>query len=177
MRSLQDLAVEGLFIRMASRNMGVFPMRVIGGPGAYEKRTEHMEGWNEAVSELHKNESRLRGWFEALDTSSKDIISDLLIKERIEIHNECNTITLCVNCSDTFYWGCSDFEEVELTELNELLSCYEIAKDWGGDLFACRKREMRPQGACYTKRFPEELHHLFDACGPERDDPDGRKRT
>jgi hypothetical protein len=38
---------------------------------------------------------------------------------------------------------------------------------WGCDLFVCRERKMRPQGAVY----PEDRRFwpLFDACGPERE--------
>ncbi|UDL15984.1 hypothetical protein QEH42_gp234 [Microbacterium phage Pumpernickel] len=35
-------------------------------------------------------------------------------------------------------------------------------------LFAAKSRKMRPQGA-YYKSIPENIWHLFDACGPERE--------
>jgi hypothetical protein len=41
-------------------------------------------------------------------------------------------------------------------------------------LWCCRKRAMRPQAA-YYKYYPESEWALFDAAGPERDDPDGRR--
>lgn len=37
------------------------------------------------------------------------------------------------------------------------------------DLFAARSRKMRPQGAAYKVRYPEELWGLFNAAGPERE--------
>lgn len=37
-----------------------------------------------------------------------------------------------------------------------------------GDLFAARVRNLRPQGACYS-RYPEELWPLFNEAGPERE--------
>lgn len=29
--------------------LGIYPMSVTGGPDAYEKRTEYMDGWNAAL--------------------------------------------------------------------------------------------------------------------------------
>jgi hypothetical protein len=76
--------------------------------------------------------------------------------------------------SDFFHWGGSDLEEIQPGDLDEL---ERAAKDvllagaassvWAGDLFAARKRGMRPQGACY-KHIPQSLWVLFNAAGPER---------
>jgi len=33
-------------------DIGVYPLKVIGGEGSYEQRTERMEGWNDAASEV-----------------------------------------------------------------------------------------------------------------------------
>jgi hypothetical protein len=37
------------------------------------------------------------------------------------------------------------------------------------DLFVARVRNMRPQGAAYKVRYPEEIWGLFNAAGPERE--------
>ena len=80
-----------------------------------------------------------------------------------------------VNCNDLFYWGCADCEEItpeNVAELERALADAESAEKYmavhGGELFCCRLRKMRPQGAYYN-RIPEALWPLFDACGPERE--------
>lgn len=74
---------------------------------------------------------------------------------------------LFVNCNDLFFCGCDDAEEVTKDNIDILKECLEISLDYGSDLFCCRIRGMRPQGCLYSG-IPEELHHHFDMCGPER---------
>ena len=88
-------------------------------------------------------------------------------------------ILVAVVCSDMFFWGTADQEE--LTPDN--LSDYEQAiqdmdslpidglpyRYYGGMLFCARQRKMRPQGAAYPPEPESEAWKLFDACGPERE--------
>jgi hypothetical protein len=74
-------------------------------------------------------------------------------------------VTFSVNCSDVFFWGCADAEDVT----PENLPLLRLALEQGGgtDLFVARVRGMRPQGAVY-KYIDQAEWPLFDACGPER---------
>jgi len=83
-------------------------------------------------------------------------------------------ITFWIIANDLFEWGCGDCEDI--TEDNfsvfkqAVKDCEEISWALGGygcELFACRVRKMRPQGAAYPKE--QELWSLFDACGPKRE--------
>jgi hypothetical protein len=85
-------------------------------------------------------------------------------------------------CSDFFYWGTADCEEVTADDLDLLESCAADLKTVGneflvGELFAARKRDMRPQhpvGRTYDREnrcyvgdlWSPELRALFDAAGP-----------
>jgi hypothetical protein len=89
-----------------------------------------------------------------------------------------------VMCSDIFYWGAADAEDLTPETLPLLEQAYKDCKAvkgkefapgkyvsnqyFGGLLYCARQRNMRPQGA-YYKNLPPEIHHLFDACGPERE--------
>lgn len=88
-------------------------------------------------------------------------------------------ITLIANCSDLFWWGVSDAEEItadNVSVLEQALADVKAASagvdrpkiTLAGDLFCCRVRGMRPQKPVY-KTIPDYLKPLFDACGPERD--------
>lgn len=84
-------------------------------------------------------------------------------------------VTLFVNCSDLFVWGCSDSEEVDSSNVHVLeqaladtLAISEKVAMFADILFCCRMRGARPQGA-YYKHLPKELWPLLDACGPERE--------
>ena len=75
-------------------------------------------------------------------------------------------------CSDTFAWGVADLEPIETLDDVDLLnqSCLDVGPIpiYGTDLYCARKRNMRPQGACY-KCYNKEHWPLFDACGPVRE--------
>ncbi len=78
-----------------------------------------------------------------------------------------------LNANDLFYWACADLEWMEPEDLELMRQCIKDCKEandsdaWADELFACRKRKMRPQKPCY-KQYPKELHLLFDACGEEQ---------
>jgi hypothetical protein len=95
------------------------------------------------------------------------------------------------NCSDLFWWGTADFEEITPENIHVLEQAFvdirtacgktdlpEQTPDgirvvskldyYGPDLFAARIRGMRPQGAVY-REDNKDIWPLFDACGPVRD--------
>lgn len=93
-------------------------------------------------------------------------------------------ITFFVNCNDLFYWACSDAEVITEDNINILEQSYIDAvkaekhgECYASELFCCRVRGMRPQGA-YYKYIPCAMWSLFDACGPERalDEPGNTQR-
>lgn len=87
-------------------------------------------------------------------------------------------LEVAADCSDCFWWGCADAEEITsenfqlfrdtVTECESLdASSENFASLYAGELFAARVRKMRPQGASYELYHPA-LWPLFNACGPER---------
>lgn len=90
-------------------------------------------------------------------------------------------LTFFLNCNDLFAWGSADAEDITPDNIERLEKaieeCEAIDSDDGAmigcDLFVCRERGMRPQGACYPQGggYPEDRRFwpLFDACGPERE--------
>jgi hypothetical protein len=72
-------------------------------------------------------------------------------------------------CSDVFFWGCADAEDIKTDEDIALFE-KSLADDniYGNWLYAARKRHLRPQGACYNALSPG-LVALFDACGSKRE--------
>jgi len=91
---------------------------------------------------------------------------------------------LFANCSDTFWWGTADVEEITPERLPvlerayaDLIAISDLATEELAELYAARVRGLRPQGAAYPKAAPDSPHWdevqqiiaLFDACGPERE--------
>src|SRR5262245_11925739 len=80
-----------------------------------------------------------------------------------------------VLCSDLFWWGTADGEEISpatLPILEQAVADLQAANPDGtyteADLlYCCRVRHMRPQQPYYRHIAPH-LHALFDACGPDR---------
>lgn len=85
-------------------------------------------------------------------------------------------LSVMVNCSDVFFWGCADAEELTVdnidlfeatfTECQERFGKYDAT--YASELFVARHRGTRPQGA-YYKYLDPEWAKLFNAAGPERD--------
>jgi hypothetical protein len=173
--NLRARALNGLIYELADDNIGIYPQAVSGGPNAYEKRSERQEGWNDCATAQCENREKIEAWFEALPSEHKALIEDLLLTERLSLLVKSDVIFLYVNCSDTFYWGCSDLERIEFDDLPSLMECYSLSRR-GGELWCARKRKMRPQTASYEECYPPSEWYLFDAAGPERSDPDGASR-
>jgi hypothetical protein len=81
-------------------------------------------------------------------------------------------ISLSALCSDFFAWATADAEEITVEDIPLLKSCLDdLRKADGatyylGELFAARKRKMRPQKPCYKGMEPS-VAALFDACATE----------
>lgn len=118
------------------------------------------------------------------DEYCKTIIKELIIG--LDIHeqiywsiNKEGEIKAFFICNDIFYWATADGVDIEIKDIPGIK---KIFKEFDGEidefdktgerfmailLWCARKRKMRPQGA-YYKHIPNNLHPLFDACGPER---------
>lgn len=166
-------ALDGIAWELASSNMGMFPQAVEGGSKPYKKRTERMEGHNDCVMEFHDKYFKFVEWLHDIPEEHEELVYSLLIEDKMEVYGEKGSVKMAVDCSDTFFWGCSDCEEISLEELPSLVECYAASPTYGGELWCAKKRGMRPQSASYKECYPEIEWPLFDACGPERTDSDG----
>ena len=80
------------------------------------------------------------------------------------------TLTVSVNCNDLFYWATADLEHIESDADVELFEqCLKIDDLYGPTIYACRKRQMRPQN-CVLKTMPDKIKPYLESCGPARTD-------
>jgi hypothetical protein len=78
-------------------------------------------------------------------------------------------------CSDFFWWGTADGEEITTREDIELLvkaieDCRAVDSTlwaYGPLLYCARKRTMRPQGAAYP--YDKRIWFLFNQAGEQRE--------
>jgi hypothetical protein len=85
-------------------------------------------------------------------------------------------ISLIIDCSDVFFWGRADCEDLtpdNIGELERAVADYKAVdplmdSTYAHLLFCARLRGMRPH-VQYYEHFPEETWSLFDACGPVRE--------
>lgn len=83
-------------------------------------------------------------------------------------------IAFVVICNDLTDWGCADAQVINEENFailkQSVAECNVIDPALGSivgcELFVCRVRGTRPQGAAYPG--DRKLWALFDACGPER---------
>ena len=89
------------------------------------------------------------------------------------------TVAWVVLCNDLFWWATADAEPIETAaDVDMLESCASdlatIGADatyWVAALYACRRRQMRPQGACFRffASVCPEMVRFLDEAGPPRD--------
>lgn len=171
--------MKHLAYHLAHENMGIYPQYTVDEKGVRTERTEWQNGWNAFSLKEIKTVCEINDWFKALSEEHQELIEELIIADKLEIsyRGEGNEdvpqgVSLWINCSDTFFWASADGEGISREELPELLECYKLSPQYGGDLWCARKRQMRPQTACY-EIYPKEEWCLFDAAGEPRTDTDG----
>lgn len=172
--STRTKALEGLALTLAHDAMGIYPQSVTGGDKPYAQRTDWMEGWNAYGGELVDTWSRVTDWLDALPADIKTTIEDYLIAGKLHLSVREDGLNLWADCSDLFFWACADGEDLAITDLPAFTQAYSESPHHGDLLWVARKRGMRPQAPYYREFSPEE-QVLFDAAGPVRDDPDGKK--
>jgi len=159
-------AINGLIDEAATMNLGMYPAQVIGSEGAYSERTEWMEGWNAAVARQNEYVLQIYAWFKTVPPEYLTQVQDLLLEGTIELSiGDSDGVHLIFMCSDIFFWGCADCEDIAVEELKDLVACFSESPKWGGELWVARKRKERPQGAV-LKMMSAEERRLFDVCGP-----------
>lgn len=164
--------IKSIFYDKVFEFTGIYPQAIIKN-GVEHKRTEWQEGWNACFSDINERFAKLESWWEALpQNETKEKLEKLLTEDNLFLHAG-KEVRMSVNCSDLFFWACSDFEEITMEEIGDLINCYNETQ-FGGELWCCRKRKMRPQSAYYDL-IPKTEWALFDAAGEERDDPDGKR--
>ena len=83
--------------------------------------------------------------------------------------NEEEEVCAAVNVNDVFFWGCSDLEDVEAEDAPALYdACSVGGYQYGAEIYAARKRGMRPQNAVINHAPPEVKQAFLDA-GPVRE--------
>ena len=134
--------IELLPYELAASNLGMHPESVNG-----VKRTPYKEGWNAAVTTYYESVIVFSRWFEALETSGLESVLKLVQHDALFIRQDEGEVSLFINTSDIFAWACADCEEVELDELDSVVS--EITNDpkWGVVKWVCRRENLQPQSA------------------------------
>jgi hypothetical protein len=128
----------------ARASMGIFPQSING-----VERTPWQEGWTSYALEQYDYNATAYTWFQLLSSQQQDMIRPLLNSTiNLDIIKDKEgkfTTELSVNCSDLFFWGTADSEEISLEEVPDLIA--EIAKNPGNgsEIWAVKKRKLPPQ--------------------------------
>lgn len=105
-----------------------------------------------------------------LDYNVEEILAVLLIENIVFINapwwkeewpkDAREGITVQVNCSDVFAWGCSDSETCYFKDLEELFILHNENKIWGSTIWSIKKRGMMPQKPVYDRIKKETKWNL-----------------
>lgn len=117
------------------------------------------------------------------NTWSATYVADVLrIYQAADLHDRLmwqvtpsGNIQFSATCSDTFWWGTADVEDIGPGDVGLLRRCLDDLRAAGdedyliGELFAARKRNMRPMRLWLKTVEDAATLGLFVAAGPERD--------
>lgn len=104
---------------------------------------EFKKGFLMAENEYHINLKMYHDWYISL-SAKKEIIDDLLLKNKIDLMIIDGKVTMTLDSSDLFAWGYANFEIVEEKDLEDILKASNDSK-WGIEKMLCRKYNMKPQ--------------------------------
>jgi len=83
--------------------------------------------------------------------------------------NDDEEVRAAVNVNDTFFCSCSDLEDVEAEDVPMFNEAFTLGGYMhGAEIYAARKRGMRPQNAVINKA-PYEVKRAFLDAGPVRE--------
>ena len=107
----------------------------------------------------------------------KGVALDRVVRRVLELaaENDCHhsifwhrDLEMFAMCNDLFWWATADAEAITADTLPILEQAFIDADYMGTELYCCRVRKMRPQGA-YYRDIHQDLWPIFDACGPMRE--------
>lgn len=91
--------------------------------------------------------------------------------------NEEDEVRAGIILNDVFFWGCSDCEDVEAEDLPALeAAMIDNEGVWGPEIYAARKRKMRPQNAIINHAHNQQVRRALLDAGPEREVGPGNPR-
>lgn len=87
-----------------------------------------------------------------------------------KVDDDTDDVVTFVVVNDVFFWGASDAEGVEVADIPAFQQAIDDVGgyEWSKELYAARKRGMRPQGAIINI-IPKDIKGLFLAAGPVRE--------
>lgn len=138
---------------------GMFAGYEVCAPGIYPasfngvKRTSKQDGWNDACDSFLKNigvvlgqmEENLAFWKMGFYLIEQDVAYMRARK------NE--SLELCIRCSDTFYYACSDSEDVPESECEKVVNVYDEFGDDGLTAWVAVHRNEDPLERYQTDTF------------------------
>lgn len=73
-----------------------------------------------------------------------------------------DSISINVSVNDVFAWGCSDVEELEYKDIQDLYEHWAKDPDWGSDVWAIKRRNLMPQKPVYDVIQEKGIWNLDD---------------
>jgi hypothetical protein len=125
--------------------LGSFPRHCrLNVDGSIIEVSERNLGWNDAHSSLFARKRAFEDFLTGLPVGSREYLTPLLVEGLVSlVYRKDGSIGLEADCSDFFFWGCSDAEDIELSDLPEIWPFYD--RDQSLDFWIARKRQMQPQ--------------------------------
>jgi len=154
---LRDAFISAVAYELAWDGLGAYCAKVVGGEGAYEKRTERMEGWNECMDAMLDAACKIQAKFSGI--KDRDALAYLL-QEGLLNASESNKYEWWTDCSDTFGYACAEGEPVKEEDFKVLAEIHQIFGFDGVVAWCAAKRGAEPIRQRQTEKYARARAYL-----------------
>lgn len=119
-------------------DLSIYPIKVVGGEHAYEKRTEYMEGWNACAISIPKQWLKITRYFKTIPPE----LVKLIIEENIRLTFQDDIPVIYVQRLGLF--GLEFEEDITESDFPDFLKAHKESPIYGNLLWYCRKYQKLP---------------------------------
>jgi hypothetical protein len=164
---MKSPALQLAFHEAAEDDMGIYPMATRHPDGREEKRTEWQDGWNAAVIGHTDKICKIGKWFDELPEHLQPIVEELIVGEALSLSIGDDGIQTYLRVNDTFYYACSDCEDVTLEDLPLIRVMW---REYGYDglvAWVAKKRNIEPVQEYRNSHYRRALECYGEQPNPQ----------
>jgi hypothetical protein len=170
-QGMKSPALQLAFHEAAEDDMGIYPMATRHPDGREEKRTEWQDGWNAACITRGDKLCKIYDWFDGLPEYIQPVVEELLVDDALKLSIDDDSIQTYLQINDTFYYACSDCEDVTLEDLPLIRVMWREYGYEGLVAWVAKKRNIDPVQECRNGHYRRAMECLSEQADAQKEIP------